>query len=138
MRRNYRPLVWILLSILFFTAQELVDHRLTSWCRICRAMQGAMAALAQDYPLISLAMQSGDAPAVERYLKAERIRLPVILDEAGTLAGRYGVRGVPAIFVLGPDGDIRYATAGYTSAIGLRTRLWMAGLSRPNGARPGS
>jgi len=97
------------------------------WCPICRAMQGPVQAVAQDYPLISLAMQSGNGAAVGEYMRRQKFQVPTLLDEDGAVAGRYGLRGVPAVFILSPDGQIRYATTGYTSEAGLRLRLWLAG-----------
>lgn len=97
------------------------------WCPICRGMQGSIRAIAKGYPFISVAMQSGGRDEVEKYRQEQDFHVPVVLDEEGEIAKRYGLRGVPAVFVLGPEGRIRYATTGYTSEIGLRLRLWLAG-----------
>lgn len=97
-----------------------------SWCPICRAMQGSVREVAMDHPLVSLAMQSGSRDEVLRYQKEQDFDVPTLLDEDGDLAGRFGLRGVPAVFVLAPDGRIRFATAGYTSELGMRLRLWLA------------
>ena len=72
-------------------------------------------------------MQSGTRLDVDKYRQAQKFHVPTLLDEDGALAGRYGLRGVSAVFILGPDGKIRYATTGYTSEAGLRLRLWLAG-----------
>lgn len=98
------------------------------WCPICRSMQHSIGSVAQDYPLLSVAMQSGNASAVGRYGREHDFNVPTVLDEDGSLAKRYGLSGVPGIFVLDANGQIRYATQGYTSELGLRLRLWLAGL----------
>jgi thiol-disulfide isomerase/thioredoxin len=98
------------------------------WCPICRAMQSTVQAVARDYPLMSVAMQSGGKAEVAKYQREQNFQVPVVLDEDGEIAKRYGLRGVPAVFVLGPEGQIRFAATGYTSEIGLRLRLWWAGL----------
>ena len=41
---------------------------------------------------------------------------------------QWGVRAVPASFVVDGTGQIRYVEVGYTTGIGLRLRLWLAGL----------
>jgi len=105
-------------SIIYFWA---------SWCRICEAMQGSVRAVARDHALVSLALQSGDQAEVSRYMQERGFNPKVLLDEDGAIGKRYGIRGVPAVFVLGPDGAIRYSTMGYTSELGLRLRLWLAG-----------
>lgn len=99
-----------------------------SWCGICRAMQSTVRDIGRDTPLVTVALQSGDAAEVGRYLKKEGFEVPVVLDEDGAIGKAFGLRGVPAIFILGPDGNIRFSTMGYTSAFGLHVRLWLAGL----------
>lgn len=97
------------------------------WCPICRGMQPQVKAIAQDYPLISVAMQSGSATEVAQYQRKQDFQVPTLLDEDGGIAQRYGLRGVPALFVLDAEGKIRYATTGYTSKLGILARLWLAG-----------
>lgn len=99
-----------------------------TWCGVCRAMRDNVLELNRDTPLITVALQSGTAAEVGAYFKQEGYTLPVVLDEDGAIGKSYGLRGVPSLFVLGPDGSIRYATAGYTSLLGLRLRVWLAGL----------
>jgi len=97
-----------------------------SWCGICRAMQSTVMAVAKDAPIISVAMQSGDAPTVGQYMIRQQFDVPTLVDRDGILANAYGVRGVPAVFVIDESGNIRYAAMGYTSELGLRLRLWGA------------
>ncbi len=107
--------------------QPAVIYFWASWCPICRGMQDAIKAVADGHPLISVAMQSGTRAEVSKYLREQDFQVPTLPDEEGEIAKRYGLRGVPAVFVLGPEGRIRYATTGYTSELGLRARLWLAG-----------
>lgn len=97
-----------------------------SWCPICTAMQGTIASLAGDYPLVTVAMQSGGQAELERYVREHGFDVPVFPDPRGDLATRYGLRGVPAIFVLDGNGTIRFALTGYATELGLRLRLWWA------------
>ena len=98
-----------------------------SWCSICGGMQNTIQNVATDYPLISLAMQSGALPEVKQYMAEQKFSVPTLNDENGQIAQAFGVTGVPALFVLGRDGKIRYATMGYTTELGLRLRIWLAG-----------
>lgn len=95
-----------------------------SWCGICGAMQSTVMAVANDTPIITVAMQSGDPVTVREYMSRQQFDVPTLIDQEGRLATIYGVRGVPATFILGRDGSIRSATTGYTSELGLRLRLW--------------
>ena len=99
-----------------------------SWCPVCRAQQGTIDHLAQDVPLLTVAMQSGTAAEVQHYLTQHGLRWATVADEYGDLARQWGVSGVPALFVLDGTGEIRFVTRGYTTGWGLRLRLWWAGL----------
>lgn len=97
------------------------------WCPVCKLNEGAVDAVAQDHPLLTVAMQSGDARAVAAHLAARGLAWPTVVDADGAIAARYGVSGVPAAIVLDAHGRIRFAEQGYTSSFGLRWRLWWAG-----------
>ena len=97
-----------------------------SWCGICKAMQGTVAGLAAELPVITVATQSGGRAEVANNQQQSHFMVPTLLDEDGELAMNYGLRGVPAFFILGRDGEIRFATTGLTSIWGLRLRLWLA------------
>lgn len=99
-----------------------------SWCGVCRTMQGTIASVARDHRVVGVALQSGDAGEVASYLKTAAFSLDTVLDEDGSAGKRYGLRGVPTLFILDGQGKIRFSTSGYTSEAGLRLRLWLAGL----------
>ena len=90
-------------------------------------MQDTVRELAQDTPIITVAFQSGDAGEVREYLRKQGFEVPVVLDEDGAISKSWGLRGVPTAFILDREGKIRFASVGYTSAIGFRIRLWLAG-----------
>jgi peroxiredoxin len=101
-------------------------HFWATWCRICALEEQSIDALAEDYPVLTVALQSGEAAAVGRHLRDRNLDFPVLLDPDGRLAGRYGIRGVPTTLIIGPEGRIRFREVGYTTGIGLRLRLWLA------------
>lgn len=98
-----------------------------SWCGVCRVMQDTVRELGAEEPLITVATQSGDAASVRDYMTAHQLGMRTILDEDGSLGKVYGIRGVPALFIIDRDTKIRFATTGYTSGLGIRLRLWLAG-----------
>lgn len=98
-----------------------------SWCGICRVMQGTVRELGAAVPLITVATQSGDAASVRAYMAAHQFGPRTILDQDGSLGKSYGIRGVPALFIIDRDANIRFAATGYTSGLGIRLRLWLAG-----------
>jgi thiol-disulfide isomerase/thioredoxin len=98
----------------------------STWCPICRAEEGTIAALSEDWPVLTLAMQSGDAATVAKFMGERGLRYPALVDTQGELAWRLGVRATPAYFVIDKTGAIRFSGAGYTTGWGLRARLWWA------------
>jgi thiol-disulfide isomerase/thioredoxin len=101
-------------------------HVSASWCPACRIEQGTINALAEDYTVIGIAMQSGSETEVAAYIREAGINYPVISDADGVLARRFGVAGVPTSFVIASDQHISSVTRGLTSGIGLRIRLLLA------------
>lgn len=113
--RDYAGKTWLL-------------HFWAEWCPICRAEQGAITSVMSRWPVITVAMQSGDRIAVEDYLREHGLEWPTVLDQSGSLAKRFGVDAVPSSFVIDANGQIRFRETGYTTSWGLRFRLWLADL----------
>lgn len=107
--------------------QPVLVHFWATWCPVCRLGDDAIQAIAKDFDVITVAIQSGGATEIAEHLHKEGLSFPVIADPYGEIANRWGVSGVPTSFVLDGTGRIRFATAGYTTEIGLRGRLWAAG-----------
>lgn len=96
------------------------------WCPVCRAMEGSITRLSADWPVMTVAMQSGDARQVADHLRARGLAWPAVVDTDGRVAAAYGLHVVPALLVIDTAGRIRFAEVGYTSEIGMRLRLWWA------------
>ena len=97
------------------------------WCPICTAQEGTIDGVQADYPVLTVAMQSGDAAAVNKVLAERGLDWTTAIDADGRIAQTYGLRGVPAFVIVDPAGQIRSVSLGYTTGWGLRTRLWWAG-----------
>src|SRR5512135_1834243 len=109
--------------------KPVLVHFWATWCPICRTEQGAITAIAHDGPnIITVAMQSGSPAAVSRHMREQGIDFPVVNDPDGSISSAWGVHAVPASFIIAPDGKIRFIEVGYTTSIGLRLRLWLAGI----------
>lgn len=104
-------------------------HFWATWCSICRTEQSNIAAIARDHPnTITIAMNSGLTNEVLQYMKAQGIDFPTVNDPDGSISEAWGVHAVPASFIIAPDGKIQFVEVGYTTEIGLRLRLWWAGV----------
>jgi len=133
------PLVGVKLNGSAYTfpakpAQPVLVHFWATWCAICRVDQDSIDSIARDHPnTITVAMQSGSDAEVGNHLVAQGLHFPVLNDADGRLSAAWGVHAVPASFIIGQDGKIRFVEVGFTTGSGLRLRLWLAGLlSRPN------
>jgi thiol-disulfide isomerase/thioredoxin len=107
--------------------KPVLVHFWATWCPICRTEDGSIHDLAQNYQVLGIATNSGDAQEIRQYLDENKLDFPVMLDESGVLGSRWGVKGVPSSFVIDSSGEIRSVAVGYTTEIGLRIRLWLAG-----------
>ena len=110
--------------------QAVLVHFWATWCPICRAEQNSIDAIALDHPnTITVAMQSGSDAEVARHVAEQALHFPVLNDTDGGISSVWGVHAVPASFIITPDGQIRFVEVGYTTSLGLRFRLWLAGVT---------
>ena len=109
-----------------FKGEPLLLHFWATWCPVCKMEQDSINDISKDHNVITIAMNSGNDLEVQAFLEENNLSFPVILDEDGTIAQRFGVSGVPTSFIVGADGDIAFTEVGYTTNWGLRLRLWLA------------
>lgn len=110
-----------------FRGRPVLVYFWATWCPVCRAEQGTVRAIAADHAVLSVALEDTAPATLRAYAEEHKLDFPVLRDADGGLAHRYGVRGVPAFFVIDGAGMIRSAAVGYTTGPGLRLRLWWAG-----------
>ena len=106
----------------------MLVHFWATWCPVCRLELGTIDSLAKDYPVITVAMEDTAAAEILGYMQEHDVTFPVLHDPQASLARQYGVQAVPTSFVVDEQGQIRSATVGYTTELGLRLRLWLATL----------
>lgn len=115
-------------SIAEYRGKPVLVHFWATWCGVCKAEQHNLDAVAHDLPVLSVASQSGNAAAIESYVREHGVVPRVLVDEESALARRFGVHAFPATFVIDADGEIRNVEVGYTTELGLRARMWLARL----------
>lgn len=108
--------------------QPVALHVWAEWCPICRTEENSVTRLTKDWPVLTIAMQSGHAGQVARVLAQRQLPWATAIDPRGQIARQLGFKAVPAFVVVDAKGDLRAASAGYTSEIGMRLRLWWARL----------
>ncbi|MCW9014171.1 MAG: protein disulfide oxidoreductase [Gammaproteobacteria bacterium] len=107
-----------------YRGQPVLIHFWATWCPICKLENNSIAAIAEDYQIITVASWSDSDSAIKKFLQEENLNLPVITDHDGEWAKLYGVKAVPTSFVLDGEGHIRFVETGFTTELGLRLRLW--------------
>ncbi len=95
------------------------------WCPICKVQHSVISSISQHARVLGIAMQSGDDENVQKYVAKQGIDFKVINDENGEISRSLGVNGVPAAFIIDNTGQINYSTRGYTSTVGMLSRIWL-------------
>lgn len=108
--------------------KPILLHFWATWCPVCKLEQSSIENISKDYRLITIAMQSGTNQELKSFMQDENLSFDVINDEFGLLSKKYNIRGVPASFVINKENRIKFIEIGYTTEIGMRLRLWWAGL----------
>ena len=108
-----------------FNGKPVLIHFWSEWCPYCKLEESSISRIQEDWPILTVAYQSGDPKTVTDHMKKRNIQSwPTIVDEDGRLADLFGVKGVPTSIILDGKGNIRFSEIGLTSEWGLRLRLW--------------
>lgn len=103
-----------------------------TWCEPCREEMPAMNALRRSLagrPFEVLAVNLGEPESrIRRFLETMPLDFPVLLDRDMAAAKAWQARVLPASFVVGPDGRIRYSALGALDWSEERVRRAIAGL----------
>ena len=87
-----------------------------TWCGPCREEMPSMEALRaslQGRPFVVLAVNVGEgARAARAFADKMSLQFPLLLDQDTKTTRAWGARILPASFVVGPDGKIRYSYLG--------------------------
>ena len=108
-----------------------------SWCGPCRQSfpwMNAMQAKYGDKGLVIVAVNVDAARAdAQQFLKAIPAQVRIAYDPKGQAAQQYAIKGMPSSFLIGRDGKILSAHAGFNP--GVREQLEKA-LAQAVGAQP--
>lgn len=115
-------------TIAEFSGKPVLFHFWATWCPICDLEKDSIESISHDYPVISIASWHEEEAEVKAYMLENQLTFPVMLDNSGELAQSFGIKGVPASFILSPNGEIKFVESGYSTELGLRFRLWLSTL----------
>lgn len=88
-----------------------------TWCTPCRFSLPSLEVIAKRYRgrgVSVLLINAGEEPeAVRAWLEQRFTASTVLLDRTGETAGRYGVEGIPRLFISDPSGRLIWMHQGY-------------------------
>lgn len=106
-------------------------HFWATWCGVCKLMDESVAAVSDDYRVVTVATQSGTPTVVREWMQEHGLweddasAFDTIADPRGQLARAWNVTAFPTTFFIGTDGQIEHVEVGFTSEMGLRARMWL-------------
>jgi thiol-disulfide isomerase/thioredoxin len=108
-------------------------HFWATWCEPCKSEMPALQNLAnglrgQSFSLYSVDLQE-DAESISAFQRQFGLDLYVLLDDEGSVTRAYGVRGLPATFLIDRQGVVRVQRLGPLLAGGVETTWsepWLA------------
>jgi|SRR5579863_5456798 len=90
-----------------------------SWCGPCRMEMPALRDYYKknqehwdDFEVVAIDTNDERSDAAT-FALSERLPFPVLLDPSGTISDLYGVQAIPAMFIVGKDGIVKYAQIGF-------------------------
>lgn len=106
-----------------------------TWCIPCQWEMPLMEKLYQAYKgkgfvVVAISLDQEGKPVVEPFVKEKKLTYPVLLDTSHQGARQFGLVGVPATFLIGPDGFIKGVTYGPKEWDGPEARALIESLLR--------
>jgi thiol-disulfide isomerase/thioredoxin len=108
--------------------KPVLVHFWATWCKVCAFEHDNINSIAKDYPVVGIASQSGSLSEVTEYVESHNISYPVLVDQDGHNATKWGIVGFPTSFFINKNNQISFVEVGFTSELGARLRLWLASI----------
>ncbi|CAM2840454.1 protein disulfide oxidoreductase [Moritella viscosa] len=105
--------------------QAVVVYFWATWCSVCRFVSPAVDTLSEYYPVVTVALSSGEALKVKKYLQHHEYDFDVVNDENYDLGSDWKVKVTPTILIV-KDGEVKWFTSGVTSLPGIWWRLMLS------------
>jgi thiol-disulfide isomerase/thioredoxin len=95
----------------------------TTWCKPCKKELPLIDSLVKRYPRDSVLLVLVDVgekrDSVLANFDRKTYQWPLLLDQFNAIGEKYGVKSFPTLFVIGPDGILRYSSVGYDERKGV-------------------
>ncbi len=104
----------------------LILHFWGTWCPICRQEASNIDIVAKKYNLLTIAVDSGSDEEIKTWLKKRDLSFPVFNDKNGKLARKFKIKIFPTTIIFDKEGKIKFIESGYTTTLGLISRIKLA------------
>lgn len=103
-------------SLADYRGKVVIMEFWATWCGPCRFSLPSLEVIYKRFRDrgVTVLMINQDEPVeMIRQWAGKRFTAPILLDQDGGVAQRYGVRGIPRLFIIDQDGRLVYAHEGY-------------------------
>lgn len=101
-----------------------------TWCTSCREEFAELEQMREKYGahglrVVAVSVDQGSDLKVRRFVSQQGSRFPVSHDREAKISALYGVRGLPATYLIGRDGTVKWTLTGsfLTDSVGLRKAI---------------
>jgi len=97
-----------------------------TWCGPCRFSVPSLDVVYKKYRdrgLQVLLINEDEEPEKVRRWAERRLAAPILLDQGSRVGGRYGVSGIPQLYIVDQDGNLIFAHDGYSGGLERNLKL---------------
>jgi peroxiredoxin len=100
-----------------YSGKPMVLHFWATWCQVCQYEMPEINQLAQTYPTLNIAADSGNDEEVIEFAQKHQMDLNLVVnDRSQTLKQQFQVMAYPTTFVIDSNGIIIHKKVGKTTA----------------------
>lgn len=93
-----------------------------TWCPVCNFVSPAVNQMSAYFPVVTVAMNSGEDDKLAKYLQHQEYGFDTINDKDNSIARTWSLQATPTLMVF-KEGELKYYTTGFTSLPGMWWRM---------------
>lgn len=116
-------------SLAEYRGRRVVLHFFATWCGVCKAelpsIRAVQSGLDEDEVLLAIVADAEDPEHVRRFASEHELTYPILLASDEVLSA-YAVDRFPTNYYLNGDGSVSTSSAGLSTWLGMKARLFLA------------